>query len=94
MTTHTYRKVPDIVTRKIAGEMFLVPVRGKLADLQRMFVLNSVGECIWELLNGTRNRDDIVTLIADRFEVDRQRAVADVEEFLLDLNAHGLAEAT
>lgn len=87
-----YRQMPDVVTRKIAGEVFLVPVRGKLADLQQLFVLNRVGECVWEHLDGSRTREEMVTLIFDQFEVDEERAGADFDEFLARLREAGLVE--
>jgi hypothetical protein len=31
-----YRKVEEIVSRRIADEMFIVPIRGRLADMKQI----------------------------------------------------------
>lgn len=41
-----YRHSGDVVNRQILGDTLLVPVRGKLADLQRIFALNPVARHI------------------------------------------------
>jgi hypothetical protein len=79
-----------VVSRKIVGETILVPITGKLADLQRVFALNPVAEFIWERLDGKRRlaeiRDDIVVA----FEVAPQRAEDDLLELVSELLEEGL----
>ncbi len=85
-----YRKREEVVTRKIAGEVILVPIRGKLADMQRIFSLNPVGEFIWEHLNGERNLDEIREALLSAFDVGREQAEADVHDFISQLLKEGL----
>jgi hypothetical protein len=80
-----YRKNPDVVTRKIAGELFLVPIRGKVADMQRIFSLNPVGELIWESMDAQENLNDIRDKVVAHFDVSRETAMTDVEEFIAAL---------
>lgn len=80
----------DIVARKIAGAMVLVPIRGKLADMQEIFSLNTVGEYIWDRLDGTKSLREISDEIVGDFEVEQQQADADVKEFVAELMASGL----
>jgi hypothetical protein len=87
-----FRQARDVVRRRIADEVFLVPVRGRLAEIKRMFVLNPVGECIWDHLDGTRSRDEIVAAVLERFDVDKLQAASDVDEFLAELEGLDLAE--
>ena len=54
-----YKKNGDIVTRRIAGDLFLIPIRGKIAEMQRIFVLNPVGECIWQEIDSQKSLDEI-----------------------------------
>ena len=49
-----YARTPDIVPRQIAGDTILVAVRGELARLERIFVLNTVGEYVWAVLDGKK----------------------------------------
>jgi len=80
-----YRKNSDIVTRKIAGDLFLVPVKGKLADMQRIFSLNAVGEFIWQRLDSQKSLNAIRDDLASCFNVDEEKAMADIEEFVAEL---------
>lgn len=86
-----YTRAPDIVPRKIAGDTILVAVRGELARLERLHVLNTVGEHIWGLLDGRRTVAEICTDVAATFDVDPGTARGDVAEFLADLENAGLA---
>ena len=87
-----YRKRGDIVTRRIAGETVLVPVSGKLADMQRLFSLSGVGEFIWERIDGRASLAAIREGIMERFEVDRDESEADLIEFTSRLLESGLIE--
>ena len=86
-----YAPTPDIVARRIAGDTILVAVRGELARLERLHVLNTVGEHIWGLLDGRRTIAEICNEVAAAFDVDAGTAHRDVAEFLADLEDAGLA---
>jgi Coenzyme PQQ synthesis protein D (PqqD) len=80
------RRVDEVVQRDVAGETFLVPIHGRLADLQQLFVLNEVGSWLWERLDGSHQLDDLVRGITAEFEVDDSRAKRDVRSFLKQLS--------
>lgn len=80
----------DIVSRKIAGELFLVPVKGKLADMENIFTLTAVAEYIWDRLDGQRNVDDIRNDVVARFDVGQEQADSDIREFIAELMEAGL----
>jgi hypothetical protein len=80
-----YRKKEDIVTRQIAGETILVPIRSNLADMQRLFTLNTVAEYIWQQLDGKRNLKEIHDGILANFEVENDQADSDIREFISQL---------
>ena len=86
-----YARIPDIVPRKIAGDTILVAVRGELARLERLHVLNAVGERIWGLLDGRRTVAEVSLDVTENFDIDAATALADVTEFLADLEDAGLA---
>ncbi len=77
-----YEKTGSLVTRRIAGELILVPISGDLANLQRIFTLTPVAEFIWERLDKKRDligiRDDVVA----RFDVESSQADADIFAFI------------
>jgi hypothetical protein len=80
-----FKKNDDIVSRRIAGEFFLIPVRGKLADMQKIFTLNPVAEYIWLELDNQKNLKDICDGIMSAFSVKKEQAHSDVREFITDL---------
>ena len=44
-----YKKTQEIIDRRVAGETILVPLRGKLVDMQQLFALNRSG-----IISGSR----------------------------------------
>jgi hypothetical protein len=90
-----FKKAESIVARKIADELLLVPIQGKLANMERVFTLNEVGEFIWNELDGNSNITAIAKKIADEYDIDIERAEADCNELLEKmLNAGVIAVET
>lgn len=75
----------EIVSRSIAGETFLIPIRGKLADMQCIFTLNPVAEFIWKHLDGQNSLEDIRNRVIEVFDVEKQQAESDIREFIEDM---------
>jgi hypothetical protein len=84
---------PDVVTREIAGETMLVPVKGKLAHLQQVFVLEGVGAHIWSQLDGVRSLQEVLDSVLDEYEVTREVAQADLLALAGELLEAGLVTA-
>jgi len=91
--TQTFLPSPDVVHRRVAGESILVPIRGNVADMQRLYALDAVAEFAWERLDGTLKGDTIAEQITAAFDVDLERASADLRRFLGDLLEEGLIAA-
>ena len=81
---------PDVVARRVAGEYLLVPVRSGAAQMDFIFTANEIGSVIFQLLDGRREANEIARLVSQQFEVDEDRAGADVLEFLETLLNAGL----
>lgn len=81
-----FKKQADIVYRKIAGEVILVPIRGNLADMQRIFALNRVAEYIWQKIDGQKALSVIGHELAGAFEVSKDVASADLVKFVQQLS--------
>jgi hypothetical protein len=86
------RRSGDYVTRRIAGETIVVPIRSEAAQLDSVYVFNEVGSRVWELVEQGRAEDEIVTALAAEFEVDAARARADLLAFVEVLRQAGLVE--
>lgn len=80
-----YQKDPNIVSRKIADEVILVPIRQNVGDLESIYTLNEIAARIWELIDGKRNIKEIKDKIIEEFEVTPEEAEKDLIEFLQQL---------
>ena len=62
-------------------------------DSGTLKMLNATGVEVWALLDGPRAAGDIAAALADRYpEADRAAVAGDVDRFLDELVAAGLAE--
>ena len=82
------------ITRSIAGETIIVPVRSGVSDLNSIYTLNEVGAAVWQLIDGRRSVEQIVEAISDEYEVTPEQATEDVFEYLARLEAEGLIRAS
>lgn len=64
----------------IDGEALLV-----LADAGEVAVLNGVGSRIWQLADGSRSIDDIITVIVAEYDTTADEAGRDVVNFIEQL---------
>jgi hypothetical protein len=83
-------KDKDLVTRDIAGEMIIVPVRREAAKLDSIFTLNEPGNMIWALIDGQTSVSHIVEALCNAYEVAPEEAIEDVADFLRSLEKAGL----
>jgi Coenzyme PQQ synthesis protein D (PqqD) len=93
MTMALLKKTDGFVSRTIAGDVIIVPVRGGVGDLDAIFTLNSVGATIWKLIDGQTSSDALAAAIAREYQVSEATARDDVAEFLQLLSAKGLIAA-
>jgi hypothetical protein len=89
-TLGRFAKADGIVTRTIAHETVIVPVRTGIANLNAIFTLNDVGSVIWARLDGKTSTADLVEAVTKEHEVSREEATRDVVEFLEALQRRGL----
>ena len=90
--TRVYRQGDNIVSRNVAGESLLVPIRGHVADMQKIFALDPVGEYIWNHLDGKHSLEEILDGLLQTFVVERARAGEDLAEFIEELSQAALIE--
>jgi len=85
-----YTRDDGVVARTVAGEHLLVPIRGRLADLQRVFAVNAVGQAVWEALAHGATLEELVAAVGERFEVGAGGVRSDIEAFLAEMQSAGL----
>lgn len=75
-----YKKSDSIVSRKIADEFILVPIRQNVGDLESIYTLNETAARIWELIDGKMKVEEIKEKIIEEFEVAPEEAEKDIIE--------------
>jgi len=80
-----YKKSDSIVSRKIADEFILVPIRQNVGDLESISTLNEVAARIWELIDGKMKVREIKDKIVEEFEVTPQQVEKDLIEYIKQL---------
>jgi len=84
-----YQQDPTVVSRQIAGETILVPIRHNAADLESIYVLNETAASAWALMDGQRTMGEILNAIAAEYDVSREEAGRDLAELVAQLGAIG-----
>src|SRR5260370_8780900 len=84
-----YVRSDSVVSRVIAGETLIVPVRKGVGDLASIYNLNQVASSIWQAIARPLSKDEIVELIEQEFEGERQQVDQDVDAFLAEMHSAG-----
>lgn len=74
---------PQTAGRVIDGEAVIM-----LAEDSEIQVYNEVGSRIYSLCDGQHAIDEIVTMLVDEYNIDRETATNDVVAFVQELVAH------
>ena len=89
----SYVRSNSVVSRVIAGETLIVPVRGGVGDLASIYSLNEVASSIWNTIAQPCSQDKIVDRVEEEFAGERWRLEQDVKSFLSEMQSAGLVEA-
>ena len=82
-----YQKDPSMVSREIAGEVILVPIRQNVGDLESIYTLNETAARAWSLIDGQQTLKDIQETIVAEFEVEDNEAQQDLIELIENLES-------
>jgi len=89
-----FAKKGDCVSREIAGETLIVPVRSHGGDVNAIYTVNELGSMIWKLVDGQTNVGKIVEAICNTYDVAPEKAREDAIAFLHSLEGAGLVGST
>ena len=79
----------DFLLRDVAGALVIVPVGAAVSAFPGMITMNATGAYIWELLETEQTEDSLVAALVARYEVEKDRARADVQAFVGKLKPTG-----
>ena len=87
-----YRQDPSIVSRDIAGETILVPVRQNVGDMESIYTLNETAALAWTLIDSENTLEEIRDQIVEEYAVDEDEASQDLLELIEQLEEIGAVE--
>src|ERR1700678_726635 len=91
-TAQLFVRSQSVVSRCVAGETLIVPVRGKVGDLASIYSFNETGSLIWRLLDAPRTVGEVVGAVAEEYQVDPEQVRQDVLRFMGEMRGVGLIE--
>jgi hypothetical protein len=84
-----YEKDPEVIPRKIAGELLLVPCRPSLGETDSIYTLNETAARAWELIDGKNSLADICRVIIHEYDVDEYSVTHDLDGLFRKLEQIG-----
>jgi hypothetical protein len=72
----------DFMLREIVGEAVLIPTGETAAHFNGLISVNELGRFIWENYEKAKDEDELLGFILDEYEVEKDVAKADLDEFL------------
>jgi len=90
-STELYVRTDAVVSRLVAGETLVLPVRGNVGDLACFYSFNGTGTILWEALEKPKSFKDLCDVIDRKYDVSRAQAEQDVALFLGEICSMGLA---
>lgn len=70
------------ILRKIGGDYVIIPTGTTPLEFNGMITVNEQGAFIWEQLTSETTREALIDAVLSEYEVDRDTAGKDVDDFL------------
>ena len=75
----------EFIEREIVGETVLIPTGETAVHFNGLISVNELGRFIWDNYENAKDEDDLLQKILDEYEVEKEVAKADLDEFLQTL---------
>jgi Coenzyme PQQ synthesis protein D (PqqD) len=86
--------VPEIALRLRDADLDWREVEGELVALElresRYMAVNRTGQVLWAALAEGASREELIDRLVETFDIERERAAADVDAFITELESRGL----
>ena len=79
----------NFVLRQVAGTWVVLPLGAETVNFSGMLQLNESGAMLWRVLDEGGSQDALVEALLGEYDVTREQAEADVQEFLAKLDQAG-----
>ena len=82
----------EFAMREVAGNYIVIPVGEKTVNFNAMITLNETGAFLWKQLEEEKNKQELLNLMLEEYEVDNKTAEADIDKFVEKLETAGILE--
>ena len=82
----------EYVLREVAGTWVVLPLATETVNFSGMLTLNESGAMLWKVLEQGCRKESLVDALLAEYEVSKEQAQNDVEEFLAKLTKAGCIE--
>ena len=79
----------NFVLRQVAGAWVVLPLGAETVNFSGMLQLNDSGAMLWRVLEAGGDKEALVDALLGEYDVTREQAEADVQEFLAKLTQAG-----
>ena len=79
----------NFVLRQVAGAWVVLPLGAETVNFSGMLQLNDSGAMLWRVLEAGGDKEALVDALLGEYDVTREQAEADVQEFLAKLTQTG-----
>lgn len=80
------------VVRDIAGDTVIVPIGDTALSYNGMITTTKTGAVLWQALQEDCKKETLIQLLLERYDIDYETAVTDLDEFLANLKTLGIIE--
>ena len=82
----------NVVSRVVADEAIVVPIRRGTADMDSIYTFNDTGSILWALIEKGPRAGQLSEYLEAEYGISAEQAAADTENFLAELQEAGLIE--
>ena len=86
------RRSSNVVSRVVAGEAIVIPIRRGAADMDSIFTFNDAGTKLWSLISDGQGLDALAAHLQSEYGLSPEQASTDAAAFMSDLKQEGLVE--
>ena len=86
------RRSSNGVSRVVADEAIVVPIRRGAADLDSIYTFNESGTKLWSMIEKGLDASELASYLQSEYGLSQSEALSDAEAFVKDLTQEGLVE--
>ena len=90
--TQRVRRSSNVVSRVVADEAIVVPIRRGAADLDSIYTFNESGTKLWSMIEKGLDAAALASYLQAEYGLTQAEALADADAFVRDLTQEGLVE--